>query len=377
MKKKVLIGYAPFGSGHRSGAEYIKNYFEEKGKYETLMINVTSYISSNKSLRSKILNKATKTPFIHNLFYGLSNNKTLSTGSVKLCIKTYDSPTLRKVITEYKPDIIIGTHYFVSYLMTYYKELNITDAPIMLILTDTKFHKNWIINGDKIDYFIVQNDIIKNELVENNINKKKIYPFGSTLNYKSLTLLDEKDFILKKYSLTGEKPIYLFFAGGSKGYNYTFEYFKTIVKQNFPIDIIFIAGKNKELKIKCENFLLKNNIKNTLILGYTKDIFNLLNISSVVITKPGSSTLNECILMKKPCILIPGLGGHETYNAKTMTKKHLALKARNSHSLKRKIKLCLNYPFIIKSMKNKLEKTEIHDSINKIYELVDKILKEK
>ncbi len=374
MKKKVLIGYAHYGSGHRSSAQYIKNYFEEKGKYEVLMINVTSYISSNKNLGSKIFNKVSKLSFFHNLFYGLSNNSVFNASNVKFCINMYDSPTLRKTILDFNPDIIIGTHFFVSYLITYYKKLEIINVPLMLVLTDTMFHKNWIVNEEYIDYFIVQNDIIKNELVENKISDKKIFSFGTPINYESFTKLDDKGYILKKYSLTGEKPIYLMFAGGSHGYDYTFDYFKTIVKKNFPIDIIFIAGKNKELKIRCENFILKNNIKNTLVLGYTKDVFNLLNISEIVITKPGSTTLNECMLMGKPCILIPGLSRHENYNAKIMLKKHYALKSRNAISLVRKIKLCLNYPFIVKSMKNRLTKIEINNSVTKIYELVYKIL---
>lgn len=375
MKKKILIAYAPYGSGHRSQAEYIKNYIEKKGTYETLMINITSYAFSNKSITSKILNKASKISFFHNLFYGISKSKTISAQNEKLFTKTFDSITLRKIIQEYNPDLIIGTHFFVSYLMAYYKEQNIIKSPIMLILTDIAFHKNWIIKENKIDYIIVQNEIIKNELIENKIESKKIYPFGTLINYESLSKLDDKEFVLKKYSLTGRKPIYLMFAGGSHGYDYTFDYFKTIVKKNFPIDIIFITGKNKELKLKCENYLIKNNIKNVLILGYTKDIFNLLNISEIIITKPGSTTLNECILMKKPCILIPGIGGHETQNAKIMTKKHYALKARNSISLARKIKICLNYPFIVNSMKNKLNKIETENSIIKIYDLIGNVKK--
>ena len=377
MKKKVLIAYAPFGSGYKSSAEYIKNYFYEKEKYETMLINITNYVSQSKSLSSKVLDKVTKIPLIHNLFYGLSNNKALSIGNEKLCIKTYDSLALRKIITEFNPNIIIGTHYVVSYLITYYKEQNIINTPLMIILTDIVFHKNWIVCENKIDYFIVQNEIIKNDLIDNNINKKKIYPYGTPINYESLTKLDDKDYILKKYSLSGTKPIYLMFAGGSFGYNYTFDYFKTIVKNNLPIDIIFITGKNKELKLKCENLLLKNNIKNTLVLGYTKDIMNLINISDIVITKPGSSTLNECMLMGVPCILMPGLGGHETKNAKIMTKNHFGIKARNPYSLKRKIKLCLKYPFIVKSMKNKLKRIEVQSSIAKTYDLVDSILSKK
>ena len=37
MKKRVLIGYAECGSGHKSASEYIKKYFDEFNKYEVMV----------------------------------------------------------------------------------------------------------------------------------------------------------------------------------------------------------------------------------------------------------------------------------------------------------------------------------------------------
>ena len=43
MKKRILIPYATYGNGHKAIAEYIKNYFESKGEYECLTVDLLSY----------------------------------------------------------------------------------------------------------------------------------------------------------------------------------------------------------------------------------------------------------------------------------------------------------------------------------------------
>ena len=43
MKKRILITYAPYGSGHKSLALNIYNYFEEFGNYEIKFLDIAKY----------------------------------------------------------------------------------------------------------------------------------------------------------------------------------------------------------------------------------------------------------------------------------------------------------------------------------------------
>ena len=47
MKKKILITYASYGSGHKTVANYIYDFFKEHGgdKYEVKVIDVMDYAS--------------------------------------------------------------------------------------------------------------------------------------------------------------------------------------------------------------------------------------------------------------------------------------------------------------------------------------------
>ena len=220
-----------------------------------------------------------------------------------------------------------------------------------------------------LDYFVVDNNITKSSVVKMGVNSKKVYSLGIPKNSLD-SQLEDKNIVLRKYSLNENVPTFMFFAGGTSGHDYTFDYFKALVRKELPINIIFMAGKNKELKGKCEEYCFKNKIKNTLVLGYIKSIDNLMNASDVIITKPGSKTLIECLSLKKPSILIPGIDGEETYNAKFMIKNHYSTKVKSPSGLRRKVRMYLKYPFIINSMKSRLDKVNETNSLKAIYELL-------
>lgn len=339
-----------------------------------MVINLSDYYEYASKMGSKFIKHTIKSEFLYNIFYGLFNNKLASKGNYKLCIKSFDSKELRDDISRFNPDIVISTHFYFSYMTAFYNKEKVINSKIITVITDLLHHDWWTINHKDIDYFVVSNDIVKNKLSKSNIPNDKILSYGVPIHMESLINLDDKDFVLKKYSLTGNKPIYLFFSDGS---DISLEYLKTILKKKLLIDIIFITGKNKSLKLRCENYLIKYNIKNVLVLGQTKDVYNLINISNLVITKPTLNTLNDCMFMKKPCILLPGVSVQDNYNSKYMSKNHYAVKVRGPKGLARKIKISLTYPFIVKSMINKLNKIDTKDSCKKIYELTNKILKEK
>ena len=151
---------------------------------------------------------------------------------------------------------------------------------------------------------------------------------------------------------------------------YYFDYFKAITKLNINKDIIFISGKHEKLKEKCEEYVLKNNIKNVVVLGFTKDVFNLMKISSLVISKPGGATVTECLEMHKPMILIPGLGGQEKYNARFIAKKKYGVKINTLWGFKRYIKFLERNFSVVDKMKDRLDKQDKNMSVEKINDLI-------
>lgn len=375
MKKKILIIYAPYGSGHKSIADKIDNYFKENSNFDIEILDVAKYSNILGKFSIKMFDIFIKHSF-HKTFsfiYDLADNKLASLSQMKLVKKLFDNKKLRNEIVKINPDLTISTHFFGGNIISYYNKIGLTNSLIMTVITDYVSHSYWRKDHKSQDAFIVANEIVKNEMVKKGINPEKIYSFGLPFDRKQVENLASKEETYFKYGLDQSKKTYLFFGGGAMGSLASFDYLKALIKQDLPINIIFISGKNQKLEEKARNYCLKKKINNVKILGFV-NVYNLLNISNIVISKPGGATLTECIDMKVPLILIPGNGGPEKYNAKFITKKKYGCKVISPWGLARVVKKTVKNEKIIQKWHENISKHDKNESTKKILELTEKLL---
>ena len=375
MKKKILITYASYGSGHKTVANYIYEYFKEHGDYDVKIVDVMDYASLIGKINLKLFNMIFKFQFSlpATIGYELSDNK-IVTAPYKIYTKACLNKQLQKDFLEYNPDLLIATHFFGGIMMGSINKKYHTKTKIITIITDYCSNCMWIQNHKYEDYIIVSNEIVKQEVLKFGVDEKKICPFGIPLSSKFKVTYD-KEKIKIKYNIKNNKPIILFFGGGSMGSNFTYNYLKALLKLKLDINIIFVAGKNVELQNKVNDLVMKENTPNITVLGFTNDVSNLLNIATLVITKPGGLSVTEALEMKTPMILIPGNGGQENYNANFVTKNKFGLRVRTPFQLSRIMKKINNNPEIVQNMYNNLKNQEENKSIEKLFNLVEKELK--
>ena len=376
MKKKVLVLYARYGSGHKSIAEYVASYIKEHNdKCIVKLIDMSDYGNFIGRAGVKIMDFVGKrrTAHIFDFFYELMDHKISTLGHNALAKKSYDNERLRQVISEFNPDITISTHFYCSNIITYYNKLKLIHSKLLTIITDYRSHECWTKNHKVEDGYIVGNEMVKEELISRGIDGKKVYPFGLPLNINEINNLDSEDVIYRRYNLSGKRRVYLFFGGSTTGSMYYYDYFKTIAKLDLDVDIIFISGKNEKLKDKCDMYVKEKDISNIKVLGYSHDVLNLMKISDLVISKPGGATVTESMEMKVPMLLVPGVGGQEKYNARFIAFKKYGLKVRNTRAFKKVLlKIENNYNIVLK-MKERLNKLDNNKSVEKINNLINKM----
>lgn len=379
MGKRVLIIYAPYGSGHKSIADKINNYLEEHRDLEVKVFDVAKYSNLLGKLSIRIFDVFTRHSF-HKTFsfiYDIADNRLASLSQMKLVKKAFDNEKLRKEIADFNPDLTISTHFFGGNIISYYNKLGITDSLIMTVITDYVSHSYWRKDHQSQDAFIVANDIMKNVMIKKGIDGKKIYPFGLPFDRKNMENLDSKEEVMFKYNIDPAKKTYLFFGGGAMGSMGSLDYLKALIWQDLPINIIFISGRNQKLEEKARRYVMKKKASNVKVLGFTKDVYNLLNVSDVVISKPGGATLTECIDMRVPLILIPGNGGPEKYNARYICKKKYGCKVMSPIGLASAVKKTLKKEKLVIKWRENMQKHDKNESTKKILELALKMLKNK
>ena len=375
-KKRVLITYATYGSGHKTVANYIYDYLQKHSDYEIKIIDLLDYenligLISKKAFEQNF--KSQLSCMMFNVTYAVFNNKT-TTIPYKQAVKAiFKNKKLQQDIADFNPDLLISTHFFGHIVMGMLNKKKITNCKIINIITDYISHEMWLKEEEQVNAIVVSNEIVKKELVDKKIPPKKIYPFGIPIK-ENFAKVDDIPKIKKKYKVDNDKPTFLFFAGGSTGTTFSFKYFKRMLEENIDINLIYVCGKSESLQKKAEQFVKKNNYQNVTVLGFSTEVNKLIAISDVVITKPGALNITECLESKKPMILIPGNGGQEIHNANFVCKNGFGLNSKIPRQLIKNVNKLLKKKTLMYSIHKKLEKYNDNKSVEKIYKLSVKLI---
>lgn len=377
-KKKVLITYATYGSGHKTVANYIYDYLKKYSNYEIKIIDLMDYenmvgLLSKKAFETNFKSKLSSIFF--SIIYTIFDSKTTTIPYRQITKAVFNNRRLTEDIISFNPDLLISSHFFGNIILGMLNKKKLTDCKIISIITDYRSHEMWLKDEKSIDALIVSNDIVKNDLIKQKINSSKIYSFGIPIKENFSNIENVKE-LKKKYKIDNDKKTFLFFAGGSSGSSFSYKYFKKLVEAEYDINIIYVCGKNEKLKTKAKKLIQKYNYKNVHIIGFSNEVNNLLSISDVVITKPGGLSITESLEMKKPMLLIPGNGGQEIYNAKFVCQNGYGINCISTRQLVKNAEKIIKKKSLMFSMENKLKKYNNNKSIEKIYKLSKKMLKD-
>lgn len=373
-KKKILIPYATYGSGHKAIAEYIKQYFESTGYYECKTIDLVKYALPIVGTFTKVSSETlmTKLPIIWSLLYYGVDNKLSTYVTSNLSLKIFDNKKLRNEILNFYPDITIATHFWGTDLINKYNKKGLINSKIVTVVTDYKAHEYWLKSLTGIDAIIVSSFEERINLLKRGFKNKQIYTSGIPISPTMKDNLDEKS-IKKKLKINNNKKTVLFFVGGGNGAILNLVYFKEILKNKYDCNILFVAGRNKNALKIAKQLVKKYNSKNIHIFGFVTKINELYSVSDFVITKPGGAQVTECLLFISPMLLIKSNGGQEIENRRYLVKKGYAKSVYNKTTFNNSFKELLLNDKLREKMKKNIRKIEQNKSMEKLYKIVEKL----
>ena len=377
MKKKVLVLYASYGSGHKSIANYIAEYIKkEDNNIEVATLDILTYSMKIVGSISQKINSffMLKTPAIHNFFYNLTSTKVGGDVIDSISTPIFKNKKMEEQIKKFNPDLIVATHFFGPSLAKYYNDKGVINAKILTVITDYDVIESWMKFHNDIEYFVVANKYMKKDLIKRGVDKNKIKVFGIPISPLTPIKFNKEEY-LKKYRLSGKNKICIFFGGGGNGSSKTLPYIKKVAISNPKLDIIFVAGKNEHSKEVVDNFIEYNNLKNVRTIGFATNVPELLELSDFVISKPGGIQLTECLYFKKPVLMVRHSGGQEIANYKYFEMEGFGKFFKTKWGLNNHVKAIVNDNKILeKYSDNMIKKSNNNDSIIRVYDLIESIL---
>lgn len=329
MKKKILLLPASIGSGHYRSAEALKKAILQLD--ENSDVKIVDFLECVNPVLRRI---ATRTylemieiaPKIYDTAFSWTGDSTILPEFKGLLGRVGDK-RLQDLVDEYQPDIIVGIHFFSVASISNLKESQKITPKTVAVNTDFVVHPIWAHRN--IDLYIVASDVLAEELARHGAPREKIVPAGIPIDHDIWKYRSKKQ-SRKKLGLSVDLPTILIMGGGlGMG---VVESFKKI--RNFPtsIQIICVAGKNKELFEKLQKLSAKSKHP-VLLYSYIDFIDVVMSAADLLISKPGGMTISEALALGLPLIIVDPLPGQEDYNTAFLTTAGAGIKVRKARGL--------------------------------------------
>lgn len=367
---RVLILYVSVGTGHMKAAEALKESIEKQfSGWQVDIIDTLKYINPiiDKIVVNSYLGALKNSPKLYSKLYTASGTGTGIYDITKALNKIL-SFRLKNIITEYNPSAIVCTHPFPMQMLSSLKEKNKISIPAIAILTDYVVHSLWLDNG--MDAFIVANEKMKSEMINRGIPGNIIFPYGIPVSPKFLMPID-KNSLRKELGL--ENKFTVLVMGGGMGFGNIENTISSLLDCSADIQIIAVTGTNQKLKYHLEESA-KKSTKKVLILSYTDRINELMDISDLLITKPGGMTISEALVKGLPIFIISPIPGQEEGNANFLINSGVASKIEDSSYLINVLLQVSNDPYALKKMRENSKVLGKPHSAYDIAVLLDKLV---
>jgi processive 1,2-diacylglycerol beta-glucosyltransferase len=323
--KKVLIITASVGSGHNQAARSIAEGLAETGcKVETLdaMSHVPFWFRCFYGGGYSFM--VSHLPKLYGLGFHMNNipdspHRTLSE-KVRMAFEYAVSGRLKRAVFDYKPDLIVHTHFLAPPILS---RLGYDNQ--FVVVTDIMAHRWWY--AERVERWFVQKPESAGRLMNKwAISPEKITVSGMPVRKSFDASHPDSDELRKELHLPTGRPVVLL-SGGTE---FTCGPIPAIAREISALCpqacVVVLAGRNKKLLAKLGG-MNESRDGRIVPMGFTDRVNDLMDIASLIVTKPGGMICAECLAKSMPMVFMPPVPGQEAQNAEYLEQHGAAVVA--------------------------------------------------
>ena len=347
-KRRVLLMYITKVSGHRQATMAVQRAIKELDpSVDAPTVNGFGYTYPRleRVVNSAYMGVIKTTPKVWDYLYDNPNIVKKSQGIKDFLHKTSHAK-IGKLIEKYKPDTVVCTQAFPCGMVADYKRAHKADFKVVGVLTDYAPHSFWINEG--VDYYIVPSTEAKERFITKGVAEDSIKVYGIPIRSKFSMQLDKQP-IAEKMGIDLNIPTILIMGGG-QGLGPIRGVVKSLMKIDMPLQLIVLTGVNKKLMKWLEKQQTKKRPKKSsknkklIFYEYANNVDELMELSTLIITKPGGMTTTECLAKGLPMVIVNPLPGQEMRNTDFLLQKGIAIRIDKTNDIGEEVELLLKSP---------------------------------
>jgi processive 1,2-diacylglycerol beta-glucosyltransferase len=308
-KKRVLLLSEGFGSGHTQAAYAlavglralnpgISTRVIELGKFLNPVIGPLIVSAYRKTV--------SKQPKLVGIVYRRQYKKSLNRFAQLALHRIFYTHT-SQVISQLKPDLIVCTHPVPNAVVSRLKRLGL-NVPLYTLITDYDAHGTW--TSSEVNKYLVSTASVRKKLMDRGIPSSRIEVTGIPV-HPNFWQTHDKIELQTQFDLKPMPTVLI--MGGGWGIMYSDNLLEYMTRWRDRVQLIYCVGSNDKSREKmlADPHFQHPNIK---VLGFTRDINKLMDLSDLLITKPGGMTCTEGLSKGIPMLFYEPIPGQEEVN---------------------------------------------------------------
>jgi processive 1,2-diacylglycerol beta-glucosyltransferase len=347
MGKRVLILSASVGSGHVKAADALARAMRARSDVDEVLsddsLDHTNVL--HKQFYSTLYKKlSAMLPEFLGWWYETSDDPWVADKG-RLLIDLPQALPLINLVREFKPDVILCTHFMPAGVISWLIANGKLDARLGVVITDFHFHAFWITRAFNW-YFVAQEDD-KIHMEALGLPADRIEVTGIPVEPEFGAPVDANA-VLERHGLQPGRPT-LLVAGGALGMSPATAVVRQLLQLDRDFQAIIVCGKNEEMLNEIVD-LLKDRPADFRVFGYTKEMSDFMSVASILLSKPGGMTTAEAVACGLPMMILDPIGGQEERNADVLLEAGAAVKCTEVTLVAHKLRRLLDDPERLRQM---------------------------
>ena len=375
-KSKYLFFYLKTGGGHFAPASSLANYFKRYHSEEISPVLIDGFEKTNRIVKNLIeegyRNLQSKAKWIYEGLYAFNKIPLFARISCYIVSKSSVKFIKEKIAAE-KPDKIIILHFFL--IEPVYEAIDKLKLklPIFTIVTDPyTAHPMWFLKKDQ--RFIIFSEILKKKLSKKiKTDSLTVFPFILEEKFSQQIPAAHIPKLKAEMGFDPDKKI-ITILGGGDGIPYGRAILEKLISIKPVAEIVVVCGKDKSFYIAASRLKEKSPEVKIKVYEFINFVYELLNISDVVITKCGASTMMEILILKRIPVVNSYIWEQEKGNIEFIEDNGIGIYERDISKLPKLVNRLISDEEYYQHFQSNLQNKNIKNGLADVAEYLIKII---
>ncbi len=347
MPLRILVLSASVGAGHLRAAEAVELALRQTFPDATVK-NVDVLDMTNRLFKriygQFYLDLVNKAPHALGYFYDMLDQPTSprrKSDRLRVYLEKLNLKSFMKFLKAEPWDLVINTHFLPAEIIASLRsqaELGNEkwDLRHVTATTDFETHRLWV--NQPCDRYFTATPEGALYLQHWGVPAADTFVTGIPIHPVFSTPKD-RGACIAKHGLAADRPIVLQLSGGF-GVGPIEKIFNGLLSVEQPIQLVTITGRNEKLKDQLGKLKppTRHKVK---VMGFTKEIDELMQAADLVVSKPGGLTTSEVLARGAVMVIVNPIPGQESRNSDYLLESGAAIKANNLATLGYKVNALL------------------------------------